>query len=217
VTQVRESEQQGAAPSPEKSAAAVASASPEQAVLALQRGAGNAAVGQMIQRWGILPDWLPRPTDPLAGVFEGVMQTNRAMADRITVPSHYRTKLLEYAAAHPLDGAMLIPALTRLPRFYEGGWILDVQTGAKAMTLDNFIFVRGDLDINTYIHELVHVTQYATLGRTAFLVSYFGLSAATIAKRFIMREPINMMESSPHETQAYDLAARFDAWYAANP
>lgn len=212
----RETEQQALA-SREKGAETGAAASPEQAVLALQQGAGNAAVGRMIQRWGILPDWLPRPTDPLAGVFEGVMQTNRAMADRITVPSHYRTKLLEYAAAHPLDGAMLIPALTRAPRFYEGGWILDVQTGAKAMTLDNFIFVRGDLDINTYIHELVHVTQYATLGRTAFLVSYFGLSAATIAKRFIMREPINMMESSPHETQAYDLAARFDAWYAANP
>jgi hypothetical protein len=214
--QARETEQQalaGRATSAEPGSAA----SPEQAVLALQRGAGNAAVGQMIQRWGILPDWLPRPTDPLAGVFEGVMQTNRAMADRITVPSHYRTKLLEYSAAHPLDGAMLIPALTRAPRFYEGGWILDVQTGAKAMTLDNFVFVRGNLDINTYIHELVHVTQYATLGRTAFLVSYFGLSAATIAKRFIMREPINMMESSPHETQAYDLAARFDAWYAANP
>lgn len=215
--QARETEQQALAPGSEARTGVGPAASPEQTVLALQRGAGNAAVGQMIQRWGILPDWLPRPTDPLAGVFEGVMQTNRAMADRITVPSHYRAKLIEYSAAHPGDGAMLLPALTRGPRFYEGGWILDVQTGAKAMTLDNFVFVRGDLDINTYIHELVHVTQYAALGRTAFLVSYFGLSAATIAKRFIMREPINMMESSPHETQAYDLAARFDAWYAANP
>ncbi len=215
--QARETEQQGLAPGREPSVGAVQAVSPEQAVLALQRGAGNAAVGQMIQRWGILPDWLPRPTDPVAGVFEGVMQSNRAMADRITVPGHYRTKLIEYSAAHPADGAMLLPALARAPRFYEGGWILDVQTGAKAMTLDTYIFVRGDLDINTYIHELVHVTQYAALGRTAFLVSYFGLSAATIAKRFIMQEPIDMMQSSPHETQAYDLAARFDAWYAANP
>jgi hypothetical protein len=153
----------------------------------------------------------------VAGVFEGVMQSNRAMADRITVPSHFRTKLIEYAAANPVDGAILLAALTRAPRFYSGGWILDVQTNAKAMTLDNFIFVHGDLDINTYIHELVHVTQYAALGRTAFLVSYFGLSAATIAKRFIMQEPIDMMQSSPHETQAYDLAARFDAWHASNP
>jgi len=84
------------------------------------------------------------------------------------------------------------------------------------MTLDTYIFVRGQLDLKTYIHELVHVTQYATVGRTGFLVSYFGLSAATVAKRFVMREPLDMMQSSPHETQAYNLADRFMAWWANN-
>jgi hypothetical protein len=139
------------------------------------------------------------------------------MATRIPIPSRYRTKLLQYAAAAPLDGAMLLPGLLRDPWYYRGGWILDVQTNANAMTLDDYVFVDGDLDIGTYVHEMVHVTQYAALGRTRFLVSYFGLSAATIAKRFIMREPINMMRSSPHENQAYDLEQRFLAWLAANP
>jgi len=70
--------------------------------------------------------------------------------------------------------------------------------------------------IQDYINELVHVTQYATTGRTHFLTSYFGLSALTIAKRFIMRDPINMMRSSPHENQAYDLEQRFLEWYATH-
>ena len=211
--QTRESEER--APASARGESASLDAPPHvEHVLALQRGAGNAAVGQMIQRWGVLPDWVPTITDPIAPVFEGVMQTNRAMAEPITVRPYYRDKLIEYAAANPADGLMLLPALLRGPRFFNGGWILDVQTGAKAMTLDTYIFVRGELDLNTYIHELVHVTQYAALGRSAFLVSYFGLSAATIAKRFIMREPLNMMESSPHEVQAYDLAERFMAWWA---
>jgi hypothetical protein len=144
------------------------------------------------------------------------MQTNRAMADRITVPDKYREKLLEYAKEEPTDGFWLVKALLRSPRFYKGGWILDVQTGAKAMTLDSFVFVNGDLDIGTYIHELVHVTQYDLLGRTKFLMSYFGLSALTIAKRFVMREELNMMDSSPHEMQAYNLEQRFLRWYASH-
>lgn len=214
--QARETEAQAPAGTREASAGAVPAAVPEEAVLALQRSAGNTAVGQMIQRWSVLPDWMPRPTDPLAGVFEAAMQTNRAMADRITVNPYFRQKLIEYSAANPTDGVMLLPALARDPSFFKGGWILDVQTGAKAMTLDTYIFVRGQLDLKTYIHELVHVTQYAAVGRTGFLVSYFGLSAATVAKRFVMREPLNMMESSPHETQAYDLADRFMAWWGNN-
>ena len=213
--QTRESEAQAPSPAPAEHTNADVPPQVGQ-VLALQKSAGNAATGRMLQRWSVLPDWLPTPTDPLAGVFEAAMQTNRAMADRIEVPPYYRQKLIEYSEANPGDGLMLLPALLRGPKFYNGGWILDVQTGAKAMTLDTYIFVRGQLDLKTYIHELVHVTQYATVGRSGFLVSYFGLSAATVAKRFIMREPLNMMESSPNETQAYDLADRFMAWWANN-
>jgi hypothetical protein len=213
----------------------VSAPAPQERILALQRSAGNAAVGRALQRdWY---DYIPSPlnplgvvgeltgirfpsigsvTDPLAGPFEVAMQTNRAMADRITVPDKYREKLLEYAKEEPTDGFWLVKALLRSPRFYKGGWILDVQTGAKAMTLDSFVFVNGDLDIGTYIHELVHVTQYDLLGRTKFLMSYFGLSALTIAKRFVMREELNMMDSSPHEMQAYNLEQRFLKWYASH-
>ena len=213
--QTRESDHE--APAVATREAATVDAPPAVAqVLALQRSAGNAATGQMLQRWSVLPDWVPTLTDPLAPAFEAAMQTNRAMAEPITINPYFRQKLIEYSEAHPADGLMLLPALARGPRFFTGGWILDVQTGAKAMTLDTYIFVRGQLDLKTYIHELVHVTQYATVGRTGFLVSYFGLSAATIAKRFVMREPLNMMQSSPHETQAYDLADRFMAWWGNN-
>lgn len=211
---------------------APASARPEDRILALQRSAGNAAVGRVLQRdWY---DWIPSPlnplgpigeltgirfpgigsvTDPLAGPFEVAIQTNRAMADRITVPDNYREKLFAYAKDAPADGLILVKAIMRSPRFYKGGWILDVQSGAKAMTLDNYVFVNGDLDIGTYIHELVHVTQYDLLGRTKFLTGYFGLSALTIAKRFLMREDLDMMDSSPFEMQAYRLEQRFLEWY----
>jgi hypothetical protein len=43
-----------------------------------------------------------------------------------------------------------------------------------------------------------------------------GLSALTIAKRFVMREELNMMDSSPHEMQAYNLEQRFLKWYASH-
>ena len=221
--------------SPERVRRVPASTRPEERILALQRSAGNAAVGRLLQRdWY---DYIPTPwnplgpvgeltgikfpgigsiTDPLSAPFEVAIQTNRAMADRITVPDHYREKLLEYAQDSLTDGAILVKALTHSPRFYKGGWILDVQSGAKAMTLDNYVFVNGDLRIQDYIHELVHVTQYGVLGRTKFLTSYFGLSALTIAKRLALREDLDMMDSSPHEMQAYNLEKRFMAWYATH-
>jgi hypothetical protein len=235
VMRVKEAPVPRRSPLPSPRRRAPAPAGPEERILALQRSAGNAAVGRVLQRdWY---DYLPSPlnplgplgeltgirfpgigsvTDPLAVPFEAAMQSNRAMADRITVPDKYREKLYQYAQEAPLDGFWLVKALLRSPRFYKGGWILDVQTGAKAMTLDNYVFVKGDLDIGTYIHELVHVTQYAFLGRTKFLMSYFGLSAVTIAKRFIMQEDLDMMDSSPHEMQAYELEKRFLAWFEKN-
>ena len=233
---VRTKDRRSPATAPAPSRRPPAAPTPHERILALQRSAGNAAVGRVLQRdWY---DYVPNPlnplgvvgkvlgvpsigsfgspTDPLAGIFEAAIQSNRAMAERISIPDLYRRKLLEYAEDEWLDGAILLRALERSPRFYKGGWILDVQTEAQAMTLDNYVFVEGDLDIGTYIHELVHVTQYALTGRTHFLTSYFGLSALTIAKRFVMRKPIEMMKSSPHENQAYELEQRFLEWYASH-
>jgi hypothetical protein len=58
---------------------------------------------------------------------------------------------------------------------------------------------------------MVHIDQYDRLGRSAFLASYFGLSLATIIKRAIAGDPIEVMNSSPHEREAYELEKRFIA------
>jgi hypothetical protein len=84
-------------------------------------------------------------------------------------------------------------------------------------TLDTNVFVAdisSELNLATYAHELVHVTQYM-MGVGNFLASYFGLSLATIIKRFLMNQPIDMMESSPHESQAYEMEKRFNDWHKA--
>lgn len=156
------------------------------------------------------------PLNPIDSIFGAVIQSNIAMASPITVPAYYSRKLREYATASPLDGVFLLAGMVRLPMYYSGGWILDVQTGAEAMTLDQSVFVRGDLSIGTYVHEMVHVGQYV-MGRTAFLVSYFGLSALTLAYRLARRQPLKVFDSSPHEGQAYAIEERFMAWLASNP
>jgi len=101
----------------------------------------------------------------------------------------------------------------RSAKFYRGGWILDIVQDAAAMTLDRSIFARGPLKFTTFVHELVHVAQYDDLGRLGFLASFFGLSIATVLKRFVNREPLNIMDSSHHEHEAYMLEERFRTWY----
>jgi hypothetical protein len=152
-------------------------------------------------------------TPGIDAIFRGVVLTNRAVASTITIPDDWPGIVREYAAANPDDAAVLTTALGRSPTYRRGGWIMDVQQGAAAMTLDTDVFVTGNLRLDTYVHELVHVTQYANLGATGFLVSYFGLSAATIARRLMNREPLDVMRSSPHEEAAYQLEQRFRTWY----
>ena len=149
--------------------------------------------------------------DPIARIFDGVVASNIAIASEITIPARWQQKLLEYSALNPLDGVVLLRALARFPKFYSGGWIMDLQPAAGAMTLDHSIFVpKGrSLSLSTYIHEMVHVAQYGVLGTTNFLTSYFGLSGATIAIRWARGLPTNPMRSSPHEEQAYNLEARY--------
>jgi Domain of unknown function (DUF4157) len=155
--------------------------------------------------------------DPIAYIFDGVVASNIAGASEISIPGSWRAAVFEFAGANLADGAILTRALSRLPSFYRGGWIMDLQPNAAAMTLDHSIFVPtgGTLSLSTYVHELVHVLQYLLTGTTSFLTSYFGLSGATIAWRWMNNQPINAMRSSPHEDQAYTLGARFVAWYQA--
>lgn len=134
----------------------------------------------------------------------------------VAPPARWLGVVARYAASAPADGFFLAHALAHLPTFHRGGLILDLQPGATAMTLDHDVFVRGALSLKTFVHELVHVSQYAALGIDAFLVSYFGMSGLTIAYRWAAGSPLNPMRSSPHEAQAYGLAARFDTWYTAH-
>jgi len=149
---------------------------------------------------------------PLNVLFGTVIDTNIATSSMIAVPPAYTSIVKEYAGTSRSDGLILPAALARFPVFHGGGWILRVQSGAEAMTLDRHVFTHTPLRLDTYAHELVHVAQYALVGRTGFLVSYFGLSAAEIARRFVKREPLNVMDSSPHENQAYNLERRFRTW-----
>jgi hypothetical protein len=146
-------------------------------------------------------------------IFREVVSSNVSDSSGITIPGDWPDIAREYAATNSADSGVLLPALGRSPTYHSGGWIMDLQPGAAAMTLDTDIFVSGSLTLGTYVHELVHVTQYASLGPTGFLVSYFGQSAATIARRLIERKPLNVMRSSPHEEAAYQLEQRFSDWH----
>lgn len=139
-------------------------------------------------------------------------QAVRASASGHTISQLYVDELKKYAEANPGDGKILLNALAQGPSHYKGGLLLAAQGDAEAITFGNSIFYRRDPTLVTFIHEMVHINQYNLLGREAFVLSYFGASLATIIKRVIAGEPIDVMKSSPHEVQAYDLAARFKRW-----
>lgn len=165
---------------------------------------------------GRVADSIPSIGDPLAPVFESVVATNLTNARRLDVAPDHTELVRRYISANADDGAWLKRGLDAKPRFHTGGWILKLQPDAAAMTLDNDVFVKNEtLPIRRYVHELVHVGQYKVFGRTAFLTTYFGLSAATIAYRLIRRQPMEPMKSSPHETSAYAIDQRFCTWVAS--
>ena len=214
-------------------------ASPE-SVLHLQRTAGNRAVASLlartprnagavqVQRW---PSWedvvdAVEWTNPLT--FSGKLlhkvtgvepnlwmlaeQAVRASATKISIPQGHIDALKHYAQANTADGRLLLNALDQDPSFYKGGWLLGAQGDAEAITFGNSIFFKDSPPtVRTFVHEMVHIDQYDRLGRSAFLASYFGLSLATIIKRAIAGEPIEVMNSSPHEREAYELEKRFVA------
>ena len=167
---------------------------------------------------GTFRDFVTNPAtavSPVESVFSSVVSSNRALASRITIPASWMQALVNYASANLMDGVVLLSALSRSPAFFRGGWIMGLQPNAAAMTLNHSIFIPSGstISLTTYIHELVHVAQYGVLGVTGFLASYFGMSAVTVLYRWLNGLPTNAMRSSPHENQAYDLAARFRSWY----
>jgi hypothetical protein len=163
---------------------------------------------------GRIADSIPSIRDPLAPVFEAVVATSLAKSDPINVPEEYTELVRRYATDVEQDRAWLARGLRAKPRFHHGGWVIKMQPAAGAMTMDNDVFVRRgrSLDVRLYVHELVHVGQYKTFGRTDFLTTYFGLSAATIAYRWVRRRPTEPTRSSPHEKSAYAIDKRFCTW-----
>ena len=192
--------------------------------------APSSADSVRVQRWS-WPDWedvvdayewtnpltvsgklLHKLTGVEPSLWSAAEQAVRASATKITIPQSHIDALKRYAHANDADGRVLLNALDQDPSFYQGGWLLGMQGDAEAITFGNSIFFRSSPpSARTYVHEMVHIDQYARIGRQAFLESYFGLSLLTIIKRAIAGEPINVMMSSPHEKEAYALESRFAA------
>ena len=199
----------------------------------LQRSAGNRAVGTLLARpgrvgqvqrlswgdvFGVLSGGIARrkvrqmADTSLWGAAEAAV---RASATSITIPPGHIKKLKDYALQNPSDGAALLAALGEKPSYYKGGWLLDVQSGAEAMVFGTSMFFQTDPpSASTFVHEMVHVSQYRKLGRTAFLNSYFGTSAAIALKRIVTGQEVSLMTASPLETAAYELEQRFKQWCA---
>jgi hypothetical protein len=189
----------------------------------LQRTAGNTAVtglvsGRSVQRLSLW-DWIRG--DPfrdekamLRKLFGKVVEKSRQTSTIIAVPAEYQNELIEFASEGLAEDRMLMDALDRGPRFHKGGAILDLQPGAAAMTLDQDVFVRDHLDVETYVHELVHVAQYGQLGALRFLTLYFGETVARLAWHLLYDVPFDEFRASALERQAYAVEERFKRWRA---
>lgn len=144
-------------------------------------------------------------------------QIIRRTATRIVIPLGHTIARSRYAQANPADGRILNNAVAQEPSYFIGGWLLNANSDAEAMTFGNSVFFRSHPDMSTYVHELVHIDQYDRVGRFVYLSTYFGISVPTIVKRVFAGQPLNVMNSNPYEAAAYDLEARFRAWIAKNP
>jgi hypothetical protein len=210
------------------------------AMLRLQRGAGNRATGRMLQRfdiWDVVKG--PIPLDVLIGpvgriglnaVWDRVVSSNRETAKPIPIPSSFPLTASAYATHAPEDGKILQEAIARKPRFWVGGWLIDKQDEAEAITLDRDVFVspsmlekpdgpRSDsiptVRLSTYMHELVHVKQYGDVGWLRFLSNYYGeVAEAEILSR-LQGGDIDPFRASTYEKEGYELEERFKGWQAA--
>ena len=119
----------------------------EHPLLALQRRAGNRAVGRLLQRDERRPSWF-MPESPTVNIAAQNMQA--AFASRIR-PLNQREK----EVARPVYQDSI--DLDRVQ-------IATTSVLAAPTTLANTIRVRGDITDDTLIHELGHVWQYQTSG-----------------------------------------------------
>jgi hypothetical protein len=151
-------------------------------------------------------------------LFYGFKYACTSSASELSVPDEWNLNASNYLineSTPQTDRDKIIAGSARRPTYYSGGLILDLNSNAGAMTLDDCVFVRsGNWDPNTYIHEMVHVGQYGDLGPEGFLTVYFGSSALEILRRWASDEPTDPMTASYLETEAYEIGNRFDPAHA---
>lgn len=187
--------------------------------LAFQRSAGNQAAVQRLTLGGLLN--LGRVAGKAAGAllekgFDKMVSASIATSTGPLTPvPTWDADIDAYTLYNAADGAKIKAGRSRSPKWHQDGLILTIQSKAAAITLGTDIFVRsGHWNERIYVHELVHVPQYGA-GKVAFLISYFGLAAKEIAKRFLTGKPIDPLTASHHETEAYGVECRFLEWMRA--
>ena len=66
------------------------------------------------------------------------------------------------------------------------------------MTLDRDVFCVKQPSVDTFVHELVHVKQYAAVGPVKFLTSYFGEAGYEVLRPLIAQEEIDPVSASAY-------------------
>ena len=193
-----------------------ARAEPPSAQLALQmqRTAGNQATTQMVQRFGggILGIGGDLAFDY---AWDKFVESNTEDASYFAPDPNWRLLALQYSDFNKSDGLWIKMGLARMPDCYKGGWILE-RAGAEthAITLNTTILFNpetsGEPNVDTYVHEMVHVAQYGILGVQGFLGTY----AADFVKGLIGSggDDTKAYHAIRHEKQASAIEERFKAW-----
>lgn len=183
--------------------------------LQLQRTAGNQATARMLQRFGVA-DLVVGPAlgAGIHIVWRRVVRTNIESASFQTIHTKWRELAFQYSRENPADGLWIRAGLSRMPDFWLGGWLIEQAGSAThAITLDEDVFFNPDNgeepNVDTYVHELVHVAQYGMLGVTGFLGSY----AQEFVEGYIGGGGGDeAYHQIAHEQQASAIEERFSAW-----
>jgi hypothetical protein len=185
--------------------------------LQLQRTVGNQATARLLQRFGaadlIVGPGLRASLEWI--VWPRIVRSNRESSSAHGIDPAWRELAFLYSHENPADGKWIRMGLARMPSFWVGSWILE-RAGSEthAITLDEDVFFNpatdGEPNVDTYVHELVHVAQYGILGITGFLGSY----AQEFVEEYIGSggDDAAAYHQIAHERQAAAVEERFTEW-----
>jgi hypothetical protein len=189
---------------------------PAALALQLQRTAGNQATGRLLQRFGIMDVVAPGLEKSFELiVWNGFVSLNRGAASSHRIDPEWRRLAGLYSVENPVDGEWIRLAIRRMPDFWLGGMVIDeAGSDTHAITLDKDVFFNpsatGEPNVDTYVHELVHVAQYGILGITGFLGTY----AKAFVEGYIGSggDDMKAYHQIAHERQATAIEERFSEW-----